>query len=617
VRANHRKVLHPHPTLSQRKRVLRESLVIATALMLATVAHGVATADVIVLANRTGVQLPVRFSPTAGRAQQLTLPAGAVLPLFLDGKAQVDFASRGGPKRYTVDANCAYFFGRAADGRIDMQKIGLGENASAGAGRDLPGSAIRAPLATIAVKIPVDEEEPARQVHWERRLRSRIQAASAILEQYCRVRLNVVAVGTWNSDNTTNDFIAALAEFEREATPAPARLAIGFTSQWTMVRGRTHMAGTRGPLHSHILVREGSPQISEPERLEFLVHELGHHLGATHSPERTSVMRPVLGDDLAGRSDYRIQFDPVNTLVIAMIGEEIRRRNITRMYDLTAGSKRRLRQIYTALGRSLPEDSAAARYIQLMGTAADTPLAGAAQHVLQEMVRAAAANQALPSSSSEALDGPTRRVGDELTEYYVRQAARAAGTLPEDAAARAFLVAIGIGLGDSQLLARLPGAGDLARAAESPTERAARVTISGEPTMLGRRDLAQHFFVSAYLTAAIGVQAANTAGLAKEMLDAQGASGLSFADIAADRAGVRFADGLLNKRVPLGLLPQTFTVDAFLPEVEGLPEAVSADLLKSQYGGQNDPRFRQQLVEIDERILALPPYRPLRIQISQ
>ena len=78
------------------------------------------------------------------------------------------------------------------------------------------------------------------------------------------------------------------------------------------------MAGTRGPLHSHILVREWSPQMSEPERLEFLVHELGHFLGASHSPEPDSVMRPVLGDQ-PGRSAraFRIRFDPVNTLVMS------------------------------------------------------------------------------------------------------------------------------------------------------------------------------------------------------------------------------------------------------------------------------------------------------------
>jgi hypothetical protein len=327
-------------------------------------------------------------------------------------------------------------------------------------------------------------------------------------------------------------------------------------------------------------------------------------------------MRPVLGDKLAGRSDFRIQFDPVNTLAIAMIGEEIRRRDITRLYDLTAGSKRRLGQIYAALARTLPEDPAAPHYVRLMSSAADTPLAASAKHVLQEIVRAAASNRALPVGNGDGNTERSRREGDALTEYYVRQAARAADTLPDNTAAKAFLIAIGVGLGDAELLSKLPGAGDLAKAVEVPSERAVRLTVLGEPTLHGRRDLAQHFFVSAYLTATVGTEAANAAGLAKELLDAQGGSGFSFADLAADRAGVRFADGLLKKRVPFGLLPQTFTVAAFMPDISGLPEGLSAGNIKSQYGSKDDSRFRKQLQEIDGRILALPAYRPIDLQFN-
>src|SRR3990172_8098785 len=105
---------------------------------------GVATADVIVLANRTGAPLAVRLLPAAGRAQPLTLPVGEVVPLFLDGKAHLEFASPGAPKRYALDANCAYYFGRTGAGGIDMQKIGLGEDAGTAQGRLLPGSASRA-----------------------------------------------------------------------------------------------------------------------------------------------------------------------------------------------------------------------------------------------------------------------------------------------------------------------------------------------------------------------------------------------------------------------------------------------------------------------------------------
>ena len=71
-----------------------------------------AHADVIVLANRTGRELPLRFTPVSGQVRQLTLPIGENLPLYLDGKANVSFSSAGETKNYVLDANCAYFFGR-------------------------------------------------------------------------------------------------------------------------------------------------------------------------------------------------------------------------------------------------------------------------------------------------------------------------------------------------------------------------------------------------------------------------------------------------------------------------------------------------------------------------
>jgi hypothetical protein len=300
----------------------------------------------------------------------------------------------------------------------------------------------------------------------------------------------------------------------------------------------------------------------------------------------------------------------VNTLIMAMIGEEIRRREVTRISNISPGTRQRLKQIYEQLSRSLPNDTTGMRYLQIISSVASTPLAASAKQVLQAIRRAAAANRALPASIGNDDAAPTRREGDELTDYYVRQAARAAELLPDDVAPRALLVALGVGLDHSNLLWTIPGASGLARAVESPTERTARLAVLGEPTIRGRRDLAQHFFVSGYLAATMGAATAQTAGVAKELVDSHGTSGFSFADLAADRAGVRFAEGILSRRFALGLLSQGFSASAFLPEVKDLPEGLSAAELASQFGTANDPRFQNQLKEIDRRLLLLPPYRP-------
>ena len=210
----------------------------------------IANADVIVLANRTATSIQFQFQPLVGETQVVSLPSGESTPMFLDGRANLLFNTQSGAKRYQLDSNSAYYFGRGPGGRVDLQKIGLGEDATTMRGRSLPGSASRAPIATIPVKMFVDEEEPSRQAYWERRPRRRIESASEILEKHCRVRFRVTAVGTWNSDNATNDFNASLGEFEREAVPAPAQLAIGFTSQW-----RWSAAGPTWPARADHCIR--------------------------------------------------------------------------------------------------------------------------------------------------------------------------------------------------------------------------------------------------------------------------------------------------------------------------------------------------------------------------
>ena len=66
-------------------------------------------------------------------------------------------------------------------------------------------------------------------------------------------------------------------------------------------------------------------------------------------------------------------------------------------------------------------------------------------------------------------------------------------------------------------------------------------------TLSGRSDLRQHFIVSAALKLAGDSGLAFAVGEFKEMLDAnRGGSGFSFDDIAANRAGIRFAEDVLG-----------------------------------------------------------------------
>ncbi len=220
----------------------------------------------------------------------------------------------------------------------------------------------------ILVKIFVDEEEATVENVWRKRLSERLMSASRIIEGYSDVRFAILDFGTWQSDNRVQDLSKSLREFEQEVDPGAARIAIGFSSQYKFQTGRNNLGGTRGPMRSHILIRENAQSVREPERLEVLVHELGHFLCAAHSAAKTSVMRPVVGDGQARATSFRIGFDPINAKIIRLTGREMRDRHVERFEELSPSTLRQLRESYLALAKRLPADPTAARYLQAIDT---------------------------------------------------------------------------------------------------------------------------------------------------------------------------------------------------------------------------------------------------------
>ncbi len=559
-----------------------------------------AAADVVVLSNRTRQPVQVSIAPTEGQAYGLQLASGQVVPLFSDSALHVSYLSASGVTGFRLDPNSAYYF-LGSDGNVSLHKIGLGDDDKTPRGRTLPGGGVTTPAGVIDVALYVDEEEPTRRAQWERKLRDRIERASALLLSHSGMTLRVVSVGQWNTDNATTDFTKSLDEFTRETLPPPGGLAIGFTNQYQVVRGRTHLGGTRGPLSSHILLREWSQHVSENERLELLVHELGHYLGATHSPEPDSVMRPVLGDRLSRRAGFDIRFDPLNTLIMSMVGEEYRRRGVRRFETLTPGTMARLNEVYKTLSQASPHDPSVAQFAARTQTGGKTSRAELVKHIVQAVADAGGDNQAAPVAE--------RLTGDALTGELVRRAASEAISM-KDRAPAPLLLGLAIAVDDSATLRSFPATGELAREVDPPGALADRNKKLGKPTLQGRNDLMKHFFLSAGLTAATDAQQAEALGLMKEVLDANRQSGFSFADLAADRAGIRFAQGVLAGKLTPVELADRFTCDRFMPSIEGLPEGLTADQFVEQFGGPGDQRFLKLVGEIDARINALPGYNP-------
>lgn len=238
-------------------------------------------------------------------------------------------------------------------------------------------------------------------------------------------------------------------------------------------------------------------------------------------------------------------------------------------------------------------------------------LAESARAVLAAIVNAAGENHRLPERETPRARAPFRRGGDDLTVYYVRAAASAARRLPEKEAAPALLLALGIALDDSSLLRSNLLTRGLWRKVEPDSARKQRLAVLGSPTLHGRHDLAQHFAVSAALTAVASPQAAESAGLLKEMLDARGGSGFSFADLSADFAGIAFARRLLDKPSRLAGVEKNFRIGDYAISPHGLPEGLTAEQFDKRYGSLKDERFQRLQGDIRKRIEALPGYREL------
>jgi len=247
---------------------------------------------------------------------------------------------------------------------------------------------------TIAVKIFVDDEEPRRKDYWQEVLGRRLDRASTILSGYGSIRFSVIRFGTWDSDDGFHHFATSLKEFEKETDPKPAELAIGFTSQYRLTRGDTNLGGTRGPMRKHILIREGSPNVQEIERLEVLVHELAHYLGAAHSARADSVMRPVLGDGQSRARSFRIQLDEANASIVRLVSFEMANRNVMNMHRLSIPTKVGIREQYAKLARDFPDDPVALAYVKVMDRSIKASLA------VRQRQREAAKQKANTSSAS-------------------------------------------------------------------------------------------------------------------------------------------------------------------------------------------------------------------------
>lgn len=320
-------------------------------------------AATIVLANRGDEAVEFVIGRGGEWTKRYRLAPDKLVPVAAGDQVEIGYLAGGRLRREPLPANSLWYL-RGNAKNIELSRVRF-PMASSGPWLPVNGNAEPARLqpTVVPVKILVDDEQPAVESVWKAQATEQIDRLSDFIERYCGVRFEVIAHGTWtSSDAAGNDFRRLDSEFRRATSPDPGWLAIGFSSQ--LKASSRHMPPENvQPLDSHLMIPGLSEQFNASDQYEVLAHQLGHYLGACHVNEETSIMQPMSGHRAARRSST---YDPVNTLAMNLVADEIRGRKARSVEALPRGTRQFLFGLYTKLSEQSPRDRQLMTFTRLM-----------------------------------------------------------------------------------------------------------------------------------------------------------------------------------------------------------------------------------------------------------
>ena len=144
-------------------------------------------------------------------------------------------------------------------------------------------------------------------------------------------------------------------------------------------------------------------------------------------------------------------------------------------------------------------------------------------------------------------------------------------------------------------------------------EKPESIVRSKEIYLKQRRDLSKHFMLSAAITSIADSAFASSVGLKNEMKDSQGGSGFSFADLAADHAGIALAEKAIaseeQAREMQRRLSSVSAQSEYMPDIDNLPEGLAKSDFEYQYTDTSSAAYKDIEQLIAYRIKNLPVYR--------
>ncbi len=573
-------------------------------------------AAVVSVFNATSSDLTFTVEHKGVADNTVSLPAGRTVAVTV-GRVPVLRATLNGKQvAFNLDPYTPYLFVEDGKGNVTFSGVELAGHLPKA--DDVPAD----PPAAKPLKLPVtlftDSANPLVKEASEKAVRERFTAAAKLIERHSGVRFEVAEIREWETDAKPESLLAAMGQFERAATVKDGR-AFGFLSR--AVKADELVAP---PTATHALVKDGLPK-AEAERVEVVTHLLASWLGAVRSADGGSVMRVKLGDGRAAKRDWVVQFDPHNLIVMHIWAEELEAARGPKPEQFSAKARARLAVLYKSIAvvhEALKSEDTQARDLAaaLTGDGELVPNVPDVKPVPAEVIPASnlsdddkavrAVVQAVTKRATQlAADEKTRPKGDDLTAEYVKAAASAAAVLDDKRQSRAFLIGLGVALDDSTILRDKPVVKKVVLATETDDDRKARLEVLGRPTVRGRRDLCQHFAVSAALAETFGAAAAEFAGLAKEMTDMKGASGFSFADLAADLAGIELATAVTADPKRIAAMAKQFVVSDHVPDIAAFAEGLTDKAFKAKFGGTDDTKFKAEMDAVRKAVQAVPAYR--------
>src|SRR5271157_5599143 len=171
-------------------------------------AAGPLSAGVVVVQNWTTAKISFTARGSDGQQTRYVLIPTDIAAIPSDGPVTLTLGESPNELTHEAAVNSVHYLG-VREGKPELVHLrlpGIDDKPEAAAKQPSPGQAPAAqprpaqavaPVYKIPVAILVDNAELRSRAVWEKKLRKRLEDASDIFEHHCRVRFEVVAVGTW------------------------------------------------------------------------------------------------------------------------------------------------------------------------------------------------------------------------------------------------------------------------------------------------------------------------------------------------------------------------------------------------------------------------------------